>query len=149
LKLSIKKIDTLVVSAGQAGVAISEHLSKNGVPHLVLEKDRVAERWRTGKWDSLLTDGSAWHDCFPSMAIPDAHPDDFIPKEQVADYFAAYAEQFNAPVRCGVEVTKVQRNIGRPGFHLETSTGIIEANNVVPATGAFQCPFIPPVVPEQ
>ena len=50
-------IDTLVVGAGQAGVAMSEHLGKLGVPHLVLERSRIAERWRTGRWDSLVANG--------------------------------------------------------------------------------------------
>ena len=53
--------DTLVVGAGQAGVAISEHLSTHGVPHLVLERKRIAEAWRTGRWDSLVANGPAWH----------------------------------------------------------------------------------------
>ena len=70
------------------------------------------------------------------------------PKERVADYFVAYAEKIAAPIRCGVEVKEVQRNVGRPGFRVETSDGVIEANSVVAATGPFQRPVIPPVVPE-
>ena len=30
-------IDTLVVGAGQAGLAISEHLSNHGVSHIIIE----------------------------------------------------------------------------------------------------------------
>ena len=69
-------------------------------------------------------------------------------KEKVADYFVAYAEKISAPIRCGVEVTEVQRNVGRPGFTVKTSDGLIEANNVVVATGAFQRPVMPALVPE-
>jgi putative flavoprotein involved in K+ transport len=146
--MSIEKVDTLVVGAGQAGVAMSEHLSNNGVPHLVLERDRIAERWRTGRWDSLVANGPAWHDRFPGMEFSDIDPDAFAPKERIADYFAAYAKQINAPIRCGVEVMNVQSNSGRSGFRVETSEGVIEANNVVAATGPFQRPVIPPVIPE-
>ena len=146
--MSIEKIDTLIVGAGQAGVAMSEHLSNNGVPHLVLERDRIAERWRTGRWDSLVANGPAWHDRFPGMEFSDIDPEAFAPKERVADYFVAYAEQINAPIRCGVEVKNVQSNSGRSGFRVETSEGVIEANNVVAATGPFQRPVIPPVIPE-
>ncbi len=146
--MSIETVDTLVVGAGQAGVAMSEHLSNCGVPHLGLERDRIAERWRTGRWDSLVANGPAWHDRFPGMEFSDIDPDAFAPKERVADYFVAYAEQINAPIRCGMEVKNVQRNSGRPGFRVETSEGVIEANNVVAATGPFQRPIIPPVVPE-
>lgn len=140
-------IDTLVVGAGQAGVAMSEHLSRLGVPHLVLERNRIAEAWRTGRWDSLVANGPAWHDRFPGLEFDGLDPDAFAGKDQVADYFEAYAKKFNAPVRTGVEVTKVQRNAGRPGFTVETSEGVIEAQNVVVATGPFQRPVIPAIAP--
>jgi putative flavoprotein involved in K+ transport len=95
----------------------------------------------------LVANGPAWHDRFPGMEFPDLDPDGFAPKEQVADYFVAYAKRIAAPVRCGVEVMLVRRNFGRPGFRVETSDGVIEALNVVAATGPFQRPVIPPVIP--
>jgi putative flavoprotein involved in K+ transport len=147
LSMPVEKVDTLVVGGGQAGVAMSEHLSKCGVPHLVLERGRIAERWRSQRWDSLVANGPAWHDRFPGMEFPLTGRDGFPSKEEVADYFVAYAKQINAPIRCGVEVKLVQRNVGRPGFRVETSDGVIEANSVVAATGPFQVPVIPPLVP--
>ena len=146
--MSIEKVETLVVGGGQAGLAMSEHLSNCGLPHLVLERHRIAERWRSERWDSLVANGPAWHDRFPSMEFSDIDPDAFAPKERVADYFVAYAEMISAPVRCGVEVKDVQRNAGGPGFRVETSEGVIEATYVVAATGPFQRPVIPAVVPE-
>ena len=89
-------VDTLVVGAGQAGVAMSEHLGRLGVPHLVLERDRIAERWRTGRWDSLVANGPAWHDRFPGLEFDDVPADGFAPKERVADYFEAYAGRTGA-----------------------------------------------------
>ena len=145
--MPIEKVDVLVVGGGQAGLAMSEHLSNCGVPHLVLERHRIAERWRSERWDSLVANGPAWHDRFPGMEFSDIDPDAFAPKERVADYFVAYAEQIAAPIRCGVEVKNVQKIIGRPGFCAETSDGVIEANSVVVATGPFQRPIIPTVVP--
>lgn len=142
-----EQIEVLVVGAGQAGVAMSEHLSDNGVPHLVLERDRIAERWRTMRWDSLVANGPAWHDRFPGMEFQDVAGDAFATKDQVAGYFEAYAEKINAPVRTGVEVTSVTRHEGRPGFRVETSEGVIDARYVVAATGPFQRPVIPPIVP--
>ncbi|VVD63079.1 flavin-containing monooxygenase [Pandoraea anhela] len=141
-------IDTLVVGAGQAGVAMSEHLSKLGVPHLVLERARIAERWRTGRWDSLVANGPAWHDRFPGMTFAGVDPDGFASKAQVADYFVEYARKIEAPIRTGVEVTKVVRNAGRPGFTVETSEGSYEALRVVVATGPFQRPVIPAIAPK-
>lgn len=145
--MSVEKIHTLVVGAGQAGVAMSEHLSRNGVDYLVLERGRIAERWRSMRWDSLVANGPAWHDRFPGMDFP-GHPDTFVPKDGVADYFEAYAGQHKAPIRCGVDVVNVERLEDRPGFRVETSDGVIEALNVVAATGPFQKPSIPPIVPD-
>lgn len=142
------EIDTLVVGAGQAGVAMSEHLSHLGIPHLVLERSRIAEAWRSGRWDSLVANGPAWHDRFPGLEFAGLSPDEFAHKEQVADYFEAYARKFKAPIRTGVEVRKVERNVGRPGFTVETSQGVIQANRVVVATGPFQKPVIPAIAPQ-
>jgi len=146
--MSIEQTDTLVVGAGQAGIAMSEHLRNAGVPHLVLERSRVAERWRTARWDSLVANGPAWHDRFPGMEFSCTGPDGFPRKESVADYFVAYANMIEAPIRCGVDVTSVEKIVGRTGFRVETSQGVIEANSVVSATGPFQRPIIPPVVPD-
>lgn len=145
--IALEKVDTVVVGAGQAGIAMSEHLGRHGISHVVLERSRIAESWRSARWDSLVANGPAWHDRFPGLAF-DGDPDAFVPKEQVADYFVTYAKKFNAPVRCGVDVTAVRRNAGRPGFVVETSQGRIEASYVVAATGAFQVPVIPPLVPD-
>jgi putative flavoprotein involved in K+ transport len=139
------QIDTLVIGAGQAGVAMSEHLSRQGVPHLVVERNRIAEAWRTARWDSLVANGPAWHDRFPGLQFQGLDPDAFATKDQVADYFQTYANTINAPIRTGVEVREVQRNVGRPGFSIETSEGPIEAIHVVVATGPFQRPVIPPI----
>lgn len=139
-------VEALVVGGGQAGIAMSEHLGRAGIDHLVLEKDRIAERWRTGRWDSLVANGPAWHDRFPGLEF-DGDPDAFASKDTVADYFADYARMIGAPVRCGVEVTSVRRNEGRPGFRVETSEGVIDAGCVIAATGPFQRPIVPPLVP--
>ncbi|MCA1453011.1 NAD(P)-binding domain-containing protein [Bradyrhizobium sp. BRP22] len=145
--MSIERVDTIVVGGGQASLAMSEHLSLAGVPHVVLERHRIAERWRSARWDSLVANGPAWHDRFPNLEFPRSHPDSFPSKESVADYFVSYAEMIAAPVRCGVEVTSVERIAGKPGLRVKTSSGELEAMNVVAATGAFQVPIVPEIVP--
>jgi putative flavoprotein involved in K+ transport len=143
-----EEIEALVVGAGQAGIAMSEHLGKAGIPHIVLERHRIAERWRSERWDSLVANGPAWHDRFPGLEFA-GDPDAFAPKETVADYFVKYAEMIGAPILTGVEVTSVMRLAGRAGFSVETSKGAYEARYVIAATGPFQKPLIPPIVPEQ
>ena len=141
-----EQVEVLVVGAGQAGIAASEHLGAHGIEHVVLERGGVAERWRSQRWDSLVTNGPVWHDRFPGMEFP-GDPDGFAGKEQVADYFAAYAQKIAAPVRSGVEVTSVRRHDGRPGFAVATSAGAFDARFVVAATGPFQRPVLPALVP--
>ena len=146
--MPVENIEVLVVGAGQAGLAMSGHLTRSGVPHLVLERHRIAERWRSERWDSLVANGPAWHDRYDGLKFPGYDPDDFVPKDMIADAFVSFAEEIKAPVRCGIEVKAVRRNNGRAGFGVETSQGQIEARYVVSATGPFQQPIIPAVVPE-
>jgi len=147
ITMSSHETEVVIVGAGQAGLAMSEHLLERGVPHVVLERHRIAERWRSERWDSLVANGPAWHDRFPSMEFVDVEPEAFASKEQVADYFVSYAEKMGAPIQCGVEVISVRRHVGAAGFRVETSHGIINARYVVAATGPFQQPVIPAVVP--
>ncbi len=146
--MAAEQVPVLVVGAGQAGIAMSEHLGAHGIGHVVLERDRIAERWRSGRWDSLVANGPAWHDRFPNMTFESA-ADGFPGKEEVADYFVAYAQKIAAPVRTGVEVHTVTRLPGRRGFRVETSAGPFEAEAVVAATGAFQTPVAPALIPER
>lgn len=139
-----EKIHTLVIGGGQAGVAASTHLKRRGVPVLVLERARIAERWRSERWDNLVANGPAWHDRFPDAKFDDCDPDEFPTKERIADYFVDFAKAEDLPIRTGVEVTKLERD--GAGFRATTSQGVIEAENVVVATGPFQKPLIPTVV---
>jgi putative flavoprotein involved in K+ transport len=137
----VEKVHTLVIGGGQAGIATSAHLQRHGVPHLVLERDRIAERWRSWRWDSLVANGPAWHDRFPEAEFTDLDPEAFAPKEAVADYFLRFARDRDLPIRTGVEVTRLERQ-GK-GFRATTSGGPVEAEAVVVATGPFQTPVIP------
>ncbi len=143
----MEQIDTLVIGAGQGGVATSEHLTSHGINHVVLERGRIAERWRSERWDSLVANGPAWHDRFPGMTFT-CDEDAFAGKESVAKYFEDYARMISAPVRTGVAVEEVTPHTGRAGFLVRTSAGTFDARNVVCATGPFQKPAIPPVIPE-
>ena len=106
--MSLVKTDVVVVGGGQAGIAASEHLTKAGIEHVVLERARTAENWRSMRWDSLVANGPAWHDRFPNMKFKNQHQDAFVPKEEVADYLVDYAKMFNAPIREGVDVRSVK-----------------------------------------
>jgi putative flavoprotein involved in K+ transport len=142
----VEKVETLIVGGGQAGLAMSEQLRARGLSHLILERARIAERWRTERWDALHANGPAWHDRLPGLTIAGVDPDSFATRDQMADYFTAYAAHIAAPIRCGVAVTALHR-AADGSFHADTSAGPVEANNVVAATGPFQHGVIPPLVP--
>jgi len=142
-----ERVNTVIVGGGQAGLAMSAHLRTHGVDHLVLERDRIAERWRSARWDSLVANGPAWHDRFPAQEFAGIGDDDFATRDDVITYFERFADAIDAPVRCGVEVTSVTRQSEASTFRIETSSGPLEARNIVAATGPFQTPVIPPLVP--
>ncbi len=143
------KIETLIIGGGQSGLALSAHLGTRGAEHLILERSRIAERWRSERWDSLVANGPAWHDRFPILKFDDIDPDSFPPRDRIVSYFETVAQQINAPIRTGVNVTRLTRSADDSGFIAETSDGVIEAKNVVAATGPFQKPLIPTAVPAE
>ena len=140
------RVNTVVVGAGQAGLAMSAHLRDANIDHVVLERDSIAERWRNARWDSLVMNGPAWHDRFPARNF-DSDPDGFPGKDEVTRYFEDFAKQIAAPIHCGADVTST---IARPegGYRVETSKGSIQADHIVAATGPFQIPVIPAIVPD-
>jgi putative flavoprotein involved in K+ transport len=147
--MSITTVETLIIGGGQAGLAMSEHLSKRGMSHLIVERHRIAERWRSERWDSLVANGPAWHDRFPGMTFDGIDADSFASKYQIVDYFEAYAKKIAAPIRCGVEVRSLKKKADGSGFRAETSEGVIDAGQVVVATGPFQRPVVPALVPSE
>ena len=147
--MTTENVDTLIIGAGQAGVAMSEHLGKRGVPHLAVERGNIAQRWRAERWDSLVANGPAWHDRFPNRTFNKTAPDSFAPRAQIVDYFESYATQINMPIRCGVEIRHLRKAADGIGFEAQTADGTIRAQNVVVATGPFQKPSFPDIIPAE
>jgi putative flavoprotein involved in K+ transport len=147
--MSDEKVETLIIGGGQAGLALSEQLSKRGLPHLVVERYRIVERWRTERWDGLHANGPAWISCMAGFPFRGVEPDGFPTRDQIVHYVTAYAEAIAAPVRCGVAVTRLHRQDSGIGFRAETSQWTFVANSVIAATGPFQLPFYPSIVPPE
>lgn len=139
-------VETLIVGGGQAGLAMSRHLQALGRESLVLEKARIAEAWRSARWDSLVANGPAWHDRFPDKEFDDTPPEGFATASSCARYFEDYAAEHALPVRTGVEVVAARPRTGG-GWEVETREGRVTARNLVAATGPFQTPVIPPLIP--
>jgi putative flavoprotein involved in K+ transport len=141
--MPVDEVETLIIGGGQAGLTMSHCLTQRGRPHLVLEQGRIAERWRSQRWDSLRFQLPNWSVRLPNFPFPHADPDGFATTSEIVDYLTAYAAFTAAPVRCGVAVTSLRGRDGASGFIAETSDGAIGAANVVIATGPYQRPVIP------
>ena len=146
--MPIEHVETLIIGGGQAGLALSHMLSRRDRQHLVLERGRIAERWRTERWDGLRFQFPNWSVRLPDFPLAHADPDAFATSGEIVDFLSAYADFIAAPVRCGVAVTALRRRPGTSGFVAETSNGPIEAANVVVATGPYQRPIVPALLAE-
>jgi putative flavoprotein involved in K+ transport len=135
--------ETVIVGGGHAGLALSYHLDRLGRPHMILERGRVAERWRSERWDSLMFQFPNWSLRLPGQEYHGDDPDGFATRDEVIAFIERYRERVNAPVRTGVRVDRVAPIDG--GFRLETTDGPVEAANVVAATGPYQEPVLPAV----
>ena len=140
--MPVERVQTLVIGGGQAGLVMSHRLKARGLPHLVLERHRVAERWRSERWDGLKFQFPNWSVRLPDFPFPHGDPDGFATTAEILGYIAAYADFIAPPIRCGVAVTRLRGGDGG-GFVADTGEGPIEADNVVVATGPYQRAVIP------
>ena len=137
----MNQVETIVIGAGQAGLAMSRCLTERGVDHVVLERGRVAESWRSERWDSLRLLTPNWQSRLPGWSYRGLDPDGFMTAGEVADHFDGYARSFRAPVHAGVPVLDLKR-INRT-YRVTTNRGECRAASVVIATGHCQAPFVP------
>jgi putative flavoprotein involved in K+ transport len=138
-----EQIDTLVIGGGQAGLVMSYRLKQRGIAHLVVERQRIAERWRSERWDGLKFQFPNWSVRLPDFPFPQTEPDAFATAADIVKFIDAFADFVAPPIRCGVEVTRLRRGDGTSGFIAETANGTIEAKNVVVATGPYQRALMP------
>ena len=127
-----EQVETLIIGGGQAGLVMSHRLKQRGLSHLVLERLRVAERWRSERWDGLKFQFPNWSVRLPDFPFPHTDPDAYATTDEIAKFIDAYAAFVAPPIRCGVEVTRLRRRDGAPGFIAEIAGGMIEATSVMP-----------------
>ena len=132
----------IIIGGGQAGLSMSYCLKERRIEHLVFEKSRLGESWRSQRWDSFCLVTPNWQCQLPGFPYSGNEPDGFMKKDEIVAYIEAYAESFKPPIREGVNVSRLsQDELGR--FVIATSIGDYLGDQVVVATGGYQLPSVP------
>ena len=137
-----EKVEVAIIGAGQAGLSTSWYLTQAGVEHVVLEAERVAETWRSRRWDSFCLVTPNWSVILPGAAYDGPDPDGFMHRDELVQRMERWADDFGAPVRGDCSVTSLAVEDGH--FALEMPAGKLRARRVVVATGGYQHAYLPP-----
>ena len=136
----MERLEAVIVGGGQAGLAASRELQRNGVEHVVLERGRIGQTWRD-RWDTFCLVSPNWTVQLPDRPYDGDDPDGFMPRDEIVAYLEGYRDAFALPVREGVAALSIER--GADGFHIQTTIGDLQARALVLANGAFQRPHRP------
>ena len=135
-------IDTVVIGAGHAGMSVSRLLTRAGCPHVVLERGRVGERWRSERWDSLHLLTPNWMTRLPDRWYRGPDPEGFMRATDFVGLLDRYAGTLDVPVLTGTSVLELSAS--GDGYRVVTDQGTWRARRVVVATGPHGKPFVPP-----
>lgn len=133
----------VVIGSGQAGLAMSHHLTGRGIDHVVLDRGEVANSWRTERWDSLRLLTPNWMSRLPGHRYDGPDPDGYMTKDEAVAFLAGYGKSFDAPIHSHTTVEQVRA--GSDGFDVVTDRGSWSCDAVVAATGASSEPSLPAV----
>ena len=140
---SPRRIDTVVIGAGQAGLMMSHHLGRAGREHVVLERrSTLGGGWRD-RWDNFRLVTPNWSSSMPGFSYDGPDPDGFMPRDEIVARMVEYAAIVDVPVMLGTDVTRLTHESGGDRFLLETTDGPMSARSVVVASGAYGRPHTP------
>ena len=137
----MERVHTLIIGGGQAGLAMSRCLWDRGVDHVVLERGRLAERWRSERWDSLRLLTPNWQTRLPGWSYRGPDPDGYMRAAELTSYLEDYARSWPVPLHTNTTVLCVRPAGG--GYDVLTDQEHWRATNVVVATGACGAPHVP------
>ena len=143
-------MDAVIVGAGHAGIAVSQQLAERDVEHVVLERGRVGESWRSGRWDSFTLNTPSWMNGLPGEGESHlAQPvDAFISRDELVERLERYADDWDLPVRQQTGVKRVEHIAanGKYRVHLEDDAGPpIDCHALIVASGGQNEPRVPPI----
>ncbi len=132
----------LIVGGGQAGLSASYYLCRDGIDHLVLERDTKFHSWRENRWDSFCLVTPNWQCRLPDFPYADDDPHGFMLRDEIVRYVDAFADSFDPPLREGVTVTRVARTGAH--YEVDTTDDAYTADHVIIASGGYDTPITPP-----
>lgn len=138
----------IIVGAGQAGLAVSHFLKRNGIEHAVFEQGRIGESWRSQRWDSFTLNSPNWSNVLPGDSYEGERPQGFYSTSEYVASLEHYAVKFQLPVRQYSRVLALERGNGAGTFRVTVSEhGAVRSFNsrhVVVASGMLNQKRIPP-----
>ncbi len=138
----MRAVETLIVGPARPGLAVSRCLTGQGADHVVVERGRIAERWRSARWESLRLLTPNWMSRLPAWSYPGPDPDGYMAAPELAGYLEDYAGSFTAPVHENTTVELVEASAG--GLRVVTDQRTWLARNVVVATGTENRAYVSP-----
>jgi putative flavoprotein involved in K+ transport len=137
----MRRTEAVVIGGGQAGLAMSRCLGQSGIDHVVLERGRIGERWRSERWDSLRLLTPNWQSRLPGYRYQGTDPDGYMSMPELVRFLEGYARSFAAPVEPETRVLAVEA--APAGYRVTTDRGAVLSRIVVVATGYCDTPFVP------
>ncbi|MEM7706168.1 MAG: NAD(P)/FAD-dependent oxidoreductase [Pseudomonadota bacterium] len=143
----MKRVTTIIIGAGQSGLAMSHSLARQSVEHVILERGRVANTWRTERWNSLRLLTPNWQSRLPGHEYHGTDPHGFRTLIETIRFFDDYARKTGAPIETLTTVLSVKRL--RNGYRVQTDRGDWECLCLVLANGAMTLPALPEVAADR
>ncbi len=137
----MKYTTTVIIGAGQAGLAMSKHLADRSIEHVLLERGKVANSWRQERWDSLHLLTPNWQSRLPGYHYSGNDPDGYMNMPQVVGHLTNYAAAIDAPVMQDTRVIDVRPATG--GYEVATDRDTWRCASVVLANGACNVARVP------
>ncbi|MDF1669960.1 MAG: MSMEG_0569 family flavin-dependent oxidoreductase [Roseovarius sp.] len=134
-------VTTVIVGAGQAGMSASYYLCQADIDHVVLERHQRFHAWKEDRWDSFCLVTPNWQCKLPDFPYRGEDPTGFMVKDEIIDYVEAFCDSFDAPLREGVTVTRIEKIDGI--FEVDTDQGLWSADHVIIASGGYDRPVTP------
>ncbi len=142
----MKHIQTVIIGAGQAGLAMSKCLSERSVAHVVIERGEIANSWATERWDSLKLLTPNWQSRLPGHCYTGTDPDGYMSMPEINDYLRDYAHAIAAPVEDRTNVNCV--TVEGFGYRVSTDCGDWICDHVIFANGACGQAYVPALAEE-